>query len=156
MEQITKIFGGALFAGLCILLMMTLGYGTQEKKGLLETGGELVEADWREDSGTGFDSYGKESGETFPEAAFAGGGALKTGTYRVAELFTVTDGNAGDVKITLLSVTDPGGNVNGSVKGQEEIAFPVKGIYTVSLRLSDADRRAVERRVRIPVNVGVA
>lgn len=156
MEQITKIFGGALFAGICILLMMALVYGTQEEKGLLETGGELVEADWKEDSGAGFDSYGKESGEAFPEAAFAGGGALKIGTYEVAELFTVTDGNAGDIKIMLLSVTDPGGNINVDVKGQEQITFPVGGIYTVSLRLTDADHRAVERSVRIPVNGGAA
>lgn len=156
MEQITKIFGGALFAGICILLMMTLVYGTQEEKGLLETGGELVEADWKEDSGAGFGSYGSESGEDFPEVAFTGGGALKTGTYRVADLFAVTAGNTGETQIMLLSVTDPGGNVNGDVKGQEEIAFPVSGIYTVCVRLSDAENRTVERQVKIPVNGGAA
>lgn len=156
MEQIVKIFGGALLAGICMLLVFSLVYGTPEETGLLETGGALVEADWRADSGTGFASYGKESGEAFPEAAFTGGGALQTGTYRVTDLFTVTAGNTEEVRITLLSVTDPAGNRNEDVKDKEEITFPVSGIYTVSLRIADAERRVTERQVQIPVNGGGA
>lgn len=152
MEQIAKMFGGAILVGICFVAMLGLINGTGEDAGLLETGGALIKSEWKADSNAGFEAYQTSSKYDFGEILYAKGGAISSGTYALLELFTVTEANGEVAELSVLSMTDPSGVVKEEVAGATELTFSSVGIYQLKLQLKDSGNRTTVRRVQIPVS----
>ncbi len=152
MEQIAKMFGGAILVGICFVAMLGLLNGTEKDTGLLETGGTLIKSEWKADSNAGFETYQTSSKHDFGEILYAKEGAIPSGTYALSELFTVTETNGEVAELSVLSMVEPNGVVKEEIAGVTDITFTSVGIYQLKLQLKDSGNRTTVKRVRIPVS----
>ncbi len=153
MKQVVKIFGEAVLVVIAFMLTMYFVMYTEDEKGhvgIMQVTGHHM-ADWKDDEGTGFDTYLQQSEKLLPETQFTHQ-KIKTGIYSIDQLITVKNNAEEDITIILKKVTTPERIERLYPVDATDIAFDTAGIYTIDFEVRDADRRVSQRQIKIPVN----
>ena len=85
-------------------------------------------------------------------STMSGWRATDTSGYSISDIITAKDCNGYDARLVVLGMTLPGSGEAVIDRSAVELAFPVRGMYTLRVEARDSSQRTVIKELTIPVN----
>lgn len=150
MDFLVKHFGMAVLYAACAVMALGLGF-LSAQSGLLNRVGSMMSG-WRATDTSGYTVYASESQKGYPVVEYSRADALTPGTYSISDIITAKDCNGYDARLVVLGMTLPGSGEVVIDRSAVELAFPVRGMYTLRVEVRDSSQRTVIKELTIPVN----
>ena len=150
MDFLVKHFGMAVLYAACAVMALGLGF-LSAQSGLLNRVGSMMSG-WRATDTSGYTVYASESQKGYPVVEYSRADALTPGTYSISDIITAKDCNGYDARLVVLGMTLPGSGEAVIDRSAVELAFPVRGMYTLQVEARDSSQRIVIKDIVIPVN----
>lgn len=150
MDFLVKHFGMAVLYAACAVMALGLGF-LSAQSGLLNRVGSMMSG-WRVTDTSGYTVYASESQKGYPVVEYSRADALTPGTYSISDIITAKDCNGYDARLVVLGMTLPGSGETVIDRSAAELAFPVRGMYTLRVEARDSSQRTVIKELTIPVN----